>query len=133
MENKTQPPKDEQFDLEAYRIATNEEKRNICAEEYDLLLGPNNFDCCLTEPEDRNFHRDLAPLVKLLNKQHLEILKAQSQQAQREKQVAQAAFEGARDLQQIIEHSDSGVSYVTGMIEVYPDFASYWAEQQGEG
>jgi len=43
----------------AYRIATNEEfKAYTCDEAYSLLVGPRGFKCLLTEPEDRNWHRD---------------------------------------------------------------------------
>lgn len=28
---------------------------------YQVLKGPDGFECWLTEPEDRSFYRDLAP------------------------------------------------------------------------
>ena len=56
-----------------YRIATDEEKRDICCEEYDLLIGPDGFECFLGEPEDRRWHRDAGPVVKRLNELHAEI------------------------------------------------------------
>ena len=57
----------------AYWIATDEEKIGICAEEYDLLLGPKDFECCLTEPEDRSWRRDGAEVIARLNEQDDEI------------------------------------------------------------
>jgi hypothetical protein len=45
--------------MKAYRIANTEEKdeRGV-SEEYDLLIGPNGFECFLGEPEDRSWDRD---------------------------------------------------------------------------
>lgn len=40
---------------------------------YTALKGPDNFLCVLTEPEDRNWYRDLKDVVKRLNKQHQKI------------------------------------------------------------
>ncbi len=37
---------------------------------YEKLVGPNGFECWLTEPEDRIFSRDLKPLVDLVNAKH---------------------------------------------------------------
>jgi len=56
-----------------YYIATDEEKRGICCEEYDLLIGPDGFECFLGEREDRYWHRDAAPVVDLLNKLQTEV------------------------------------------------------------
>lgn len=42
-------------------------------EGYQMLKGPDGFECCITEPEDRTFSRDLAPIVRKLNEQHQEI------------------------------------------------------------
>lgn len=50
-----------------YRLATNEEKQGVCAREYELLLGPNGFECCLTDIEDRTFMRDLSVVKDRLN------------------------------------------------------------------
>lgn len=33
---------------------------------YQVLKGPDGFECWLTEPEDRSFYRDLAPLIERL-------------------------------------------------------------------
>ena len=53
-----------------FRRATDEEKRAYsCCETYDLLVGPDGFECLLTEPEDRVWFRDLKPVVELLNEQ----------------------------------------------------------------
>jgi hypothetical protein len=52
-----------------YRRATDEEKEeaNVC-EEYELLIGPDGFECVLTDPEDRNFYRDGVPIITELNR-----------------------------------------------------------------
>ncbi len=34
---------------------------------YSALIGPDGFTCTLTEPEDRTWGRDLAPVVDRLN------------------------------------------------------------------
>ena len=55
--------------MEEYRIATSAEKREAeVYEDYDLLIGPDGFQCALTEPEDRTFSRDLKPIVIELNR-----------------------------------------------------------------
>jgi len=54
---------------DVYRAATYEEieVRN-CDECYSLLIGPNGFECLLTEPEDRNWNRDGKYVVAELNR-----------------------------------------------------------------
>ena len=55
--------------MEEYRIATSAEKEEAeVYEDYDLLIGPDGFQCALTKPEDRTFSRDLKPLVIELNR-----------------------------------------------------------------
>ena len=55
-----------------YRRATEEEKENYgsfgCDPCYDLLVGPDGFECLLTEPEDRTWWRDGKGVVKELNR-----------------------------------------------------------------
>lgn len=48
-------------------------KERDFAEEYEKLFGPDGFECCITEPEDRNFSRDLQPIVQKLNEQDAQI------------------------------------------------------------
>ena len=36
-------------------------------EDYSMLKGPNGFECCLTEPEDRIWYRDGAGVITELN------------------------------------------------------------------
>lgn len=57
-----------------YRVLSDIEKRDAhwCVD-YDVLVGPNSFECGLTEPEDRIWYRDLSPVITRLNEQHLEI------------------------------------------------------------
>jgi len=38
------------------------------AEEYDMLRGPDGFECLLTEPEDRTWHRDGEAVIEELNR-----------------------------------------------------------------
>lgn len=40
---------------------------------YELLVGPDGFECCLTEPEDRTWSRDLREAKDRLNEQHAEL------------------------------------------------------------
>lgn len=61
-----------------YRAATDEDLKvldgNFPRDEcYDTLVGPDGFECCLTEPEDRNWHRDGKVVVAELNRQRAEI------------------------------------------------------------
>lgn len=56
-----------------YYVASDEEKRGVCSEDYDLLLGPDGFQCFLGEREDRCWHRDAAPVVNLLNTLQAEV------------------------------------------------------------
>lgn len=42
-------------------------------EYYDMLKGPDDFECLLTEPEDRNWWRDGREVVTRLNEQHDQI------------------------------------------------------------
>ena len=38
------------------------------AQEYDMLYGPDGFECCLTEPEDRSWCRDGNKVIAELNR-----------------------------------------------------------------
>ncbi len=40
---------------------------------YHVLLGPNGFECALTEPEDRSWSRDGAKVVAELNRLHMRV------------------------------------------------------------
>ena len=39
------------------------------------LLGPDDFECLLGEPEDATWFRDGVPAMNRLNEQHVEILR----------------------------------------------------------
>ncbi len=55
--------------MNAYRVATKEEKdKKDVQEDYDLLLGPDGFECLLTELEDRRWYRDGRDAVNELNR-----------------------------------------------------------------
>ncbi len=61
-------PIDDTIVTNKYRRATDEEiKEYGCDECYDLLVGPNGFECLLTEPEDRVWWRDGKKVVEELN------------------------------------------------------------------
>jgi len=53
-----------------YRVPCSDE--NDWDESYDMLRGPDGFECLLTEPEDRIWCRDLKDVVAKLNEQHEE-------------------------------------------------------------
>jgi hypothetical protein len=57
-----------------YRLANDMEFAECnCDENYDLLVGPNGWECLLTEPEDRRWQRDLEPVVDELNRLRAEV------------------------------------------------------------
>jgi hypothetical protein len=65
--------------MQAYHIATVEEKAKWGGcEDYDLLIGPDGFECFLGEPEDRTWHRDAGAVLDELNRLH-DLLKAVKQ------------------------------------------------------
>ena len=43
------------------------------AEEYEMLHGPDGFECCLTEPEDRSWYRDGKKVIIELNRLQAEV------------------------------------------------------------
>lgn len=53
--------------MDKYAIAEHKEDSDW-AEEYSMLKGPNGFECCLTEPEDRTWYRDGADVIQELNR-----------------------------------------------------------------
>lgn len=53
-----------------YRVPP--QKNGYCCDEYDVLIGPNGFECVLTEPEDRIWSRDLRIVVDELNRLYTE-------------------------------------------------------------
>lgn len=55
--------------IDEYRVATDDELKDYnCDECYSLLVGPNGFECLLTEPEDRNWYRDGKKVIDELNR-----------------------------------------------------------------
>lgn len=52
--------------VERYTVIYGWESEEI-ADEYEMLIGPDGFECCITEPEDRTFGRDLRGVVAKLN------------------------------------------------------------------
>ena len=60
--------------MKAYHEATDEERKNWNgSEDYELLIGPNGFECFLGEPEDRTWYRDGKKVVAELNRLHEEL------------------------------------------------------------
>ena len=55
---------------------------------YDVLKGPGDFECWLTEPEDRSFWRDLSPVVE-----RLESLEQSNTQLREQNRVLREALE----------------------------------------
>jgi len=62
------------MDKNAYYIAEwNEDSE--WSEDYSMLKGPNGFECCLTEPEDRVWYRDGQGVIGELNRLYAELAK----------------------------------------------------------
>ena len=60
--------------MEKYHIAEwNEDSE--WSEDYSMLKGPNGFECCLTEPEDRVWYRDGQGVIGELNRLYAELNK----------------------------------------------------------
>ena len=56
-------------EIDGYVVATDEQKQELgYCEDYDLLLGPNGFECMLGEPEDCTWYRDGSGAVDELNR-----------------------------------------------------------------
>ena len=45
------------------------------SEDYSMLKGPDGFECCLTEPEDRVWYRDGQGVIGELNRLYAELNK----------------------------------------------------------
>ena len=63
---------------EYYYIASYDKDSDWC-EEYSMLKGPNEFTCCLTEPEDRTWYRDGRDVVNELNRLYAIIIQLQNE------------------------------------------------------
>lgn len=59
--------------MSAFTIKRGNEDELCGQEEYGVLVGPDGFECWLTEVEDREWFRDLTPVVELLESQHAEL------------------------------------------------------------
>jgi len=67
--------------MKAYHIATDEERAKWDgSDDYDLLVGPDGFECFLGEPEDCRWCRDAAGVVDELNKLHEKLQKTKGDQ-----------------------------------------------------
>lgn len=68
--------------MKAYHVATDEEKSKWDGDEnYDLLIGPDGFECFLGEPEDRCWRRDASAAVDELNRLHVSQQTCQAERA----------------------------------------------------
>jgi hypothetical protein len=70
-----------------YYRAEHDENADWC-DDYDMLKGPNGFECCLTEPEDRTWYRDGSRVIGELNKLFAERDKAVREVARLKKLLA---------------------------------------------
>jgi len=103
--------------MEEYRIATSAEKQEAGVyDDYDLLIGPDGFQCALTEPEDRTFSRDLKPLVIELNRlRHLTNVKLKGTVSIKQDRIND--LENAlRDTLRQLEKAINGNAIVTGSL-----------------
>lgn len=58
-----------------YGIGSSEDKERLgICEDYEVLLGPDGFQCILTEPEDRTWNRDLKAVIFELNHLYCSLL-----------------------------------------------------------
>ena len=65
-----------------YRVLSFSEGRELGIYElYSCLVGPDEFECTLTEIEDRTWGRDLRPVVNRLKEQHARIAELEAQLA----------------------------------------------------
>jgi hypothetical protein len=65
-----------------YRVLSFSEGRELGINElYSCLVGPDEFECILTEIEDRTWGRDLRPVVNRLKEQHARIAELEAQLA----------------------------------------------------
>ena len=63
-----------------YRVLSFSEGRELGIYElYSCLVGPDEFECTLTEIEDRTWGRDLRPVVNRLKEQHARIAELEAQ------------------------------------------------------
>ena len=58
-------------DIPYYRAEPGEGEDTWC-DLYDMLKGPNGFECLLTEPEDRTWYRDGSVVIDELNRLYVE-------------------------------------------------------------
>lgn len=87
-----------------YRVLSFSEGRELGIYElYSCLVGPDEFECTLTEIEDRTWGRDLRPVVNRLKEQHARIASLDAQlTAAQEREVAyrNALMDAAKDFDQ---------------------------------
>ena len=76
---------------------------------YNVLKGPAGFECWLTEPEDRSFWRDLAPVVE-----RLEHLEQSNEQLREQNRVLREALVV---IQKSVNTRDEYASWLLGITE----------------
>ncbi len=59
-------------EIQKYYVVDGIDEKHM-ADDYQVLRGPGGFKCVITEPEDRSFYRDLAPIRDELNRLQSEI------------------------------------------------------------
>ena len=76
--------------MEKYHIAEwNEDSE--WSEDYSMLKGPNGFECCLTEPEDRVWYRDGQGVIGELNRLYAELNKPIAEHPDVQRLIGQVA------------------------------------------
>lgn len=76
--------------MDEYRIAVNEEKD--CCDEYEMIVGPNDFECVLTEPEDRTWYRDLSCVINELNRLLREVESLKESEAELKQKIVNEIY-----------------------------------------
>lgn len=59
-------------EIRKYYVVDGMDEKDV-SDDYQILRGPGEFECVITEPEDRTFGRDLSSIVDKLNEQQDEI------------------------------------------------------------
>lgn len=78
-----------------------------CDSDYSVLLGPDGFECVLTEPEDRTWGRDGSIVIDRLNEQYERIQSFIAELACI-RILLQAATDELKELKrELLENSDS--------------------------
>jgi hypothetical protein len=81
-----------------YRRLSYAETAELYDETYDVLVGPDGFECMLGEREDRTWCRDGRQAVDRLNSQHREIERLRDALNRAERLLSICEFSAPEDL-----------------------------------